>query len=390
MNVLVVSHFYRPYSKVAAQRINYLTDYLDKLNHKVTVIKVSNEVYGNNLTKEEINLANTIKIDSIEAESKVLKIKPLIKLIYIIKYALRINHHLKNKNIDFLYLNGGPFYYFPLARFFKWKYKTKYVLDFRDPWVVGHYNRSSNFFSKCVEKICLKGADLVVNVTGSAMKKQIKAHQIKKSNKFIVIPNGYDESKVPKLNDNFENSNKNQGKLIIGIFGKFSHYKESSVDMLLEAITELSIKNKIKIVHIGEKEKEKYLIEKSKKYGLENILEFNGVLPYEEGIKRLKECNVLMLNHRQPEMVGTKIYDYIYLNKPIVAFPTQSNDEISLLLSNFSNSFLVYSKEELVVSLKRIVEHNLKLLEKEINVKNYSREKQTKKLVDKLIEIEKR
>src|SRR5690606_38588258 len=112
---------------------------------------------------------------------------------------------------------------------------------------------------------------------------------------------------------------------------------------LMNAVISLSETYPVTVYLVGKKEDEfkEYIQNDHKNVSIIQT----GYISYTEGLKILANCHILVLNNRSPNSHGTKIFDYIALNKPIIAFIHQES-EIADLLQPFDNSFIVTNEFE--------------------------------------------
>ena len=65
-NILVVSFFYRPFSKVGAKRTNYLVDFLASKNYKILLFKAADKYYGPDINEKKRKINPKINIKNIK------------------------------------------------------------------------------------------------------------------------------------------------------------------------------------------------------------------------------------------------------------------------------------------------------------------------------------
>lgn len=425
--ILIVSFYYWPYSLIGSKRTIFISNYFAKNGYNIIVVKADDIYYKNNIDKTQY-ISSKIKIINVKIKNSKNRNFNIFKFYSTFKKS--IETIIKNNRIDLIYFSGGPFYYFSLGPYFKKKYKIKYILDFRDIWYrhpyyeMHKYTGIEKFTDKYLENKCIKYADLVIDVTKTASYIRKKIYKKYLQEKFIVIYNGFNS--IDLKNINIDKANKKKFNFIIneknifkiGIFGKFDYYsyyyiklqnekikkskilfnsnvkseynsfKYDQIEWLLELMDYFNIKEKIKeygydslkIYVIGKEEKD--FITKVKNRNMEKYFSFLGVMNYKEGIKFLDLFNAYLLNNAYKIALGTKIFDYIFLNKPILAL-MDKDSEIANLLSNFQTGFVCSNYGELQKNLELILKNEIKLLD--INTKkieNYSREKQTKILLN--------
>jgi glycosyltransferase involved in cell wall biosynthesis len=346
--ILIVTYYFYPCDLIGAKRTSCLANFLDDKEIDITILKADNENYYNRID-DNLYVNSGIRINNV---NNIIKLKSFKESIFwYFSYKKEIQRLIIKEDYDLLYFNGDPFFYFSLGNYFFKKYKIDYILDFRDIWVNGFKTKSNwkgnivQFFKRYFEKKAIKTAKMVIQCTESRTK--IYQDHYKKFNKvkFMTVFNGFDESKLPELEESHVEK-KNNFKL--GIFGKFYYYNPEHALILLNAIKKLKQTTKITIFHIGKKENE--LVDLVKQNELEENFEFLGYKNYSEGLKILNTMDFLILNNRADYELGTKIYDYFFLNKPILSFITP-NSEIWKLLSKFSNTFLIQTPEDFISAI---------------------------------------
>lgn len=346
--ILIVAYYFYPCDLIGAKRTSYLANFLANKWIDITVLKTDNENYYNRIDNN-LYVNSNIKIHNV---NNIIKLKSFKESIFwYFSYKKEMQRLIIKKDYDLIYFSGDPFFYFSLGNYFLKKYNIDYILDFRDIWINGFKIKSNwkgnivQFFKRYFEKKAIKAAKIVIHCTESRTK--IYQDHYKKFNKvkFMTVYNGFDESKLPTL-ENIHIKKENKYKL--GIFGKFSYYDPEHSLILLNAIKEIKQTTKITIYHIGKKENE--LVDLVKQNDLEENFQFVGYKNYTEGLRILNKLDFLILNNRFDHDLGTKIYDYFFLNKPILAFTTPKSD-IWQLLSKFHNTFLIQTPEDFISAI---------------------------------------
>ncbi len=387
--ILIISHYFYPCTTISALRTNYLAMFLKEKNFDLYIIKKAN--------KEKENFKFKLKKDYIYQSMNIYNIninsileKIPLNIGWIPIYALKMFKIIKYTKIDLIYFTGYPFFYFILGSYFKIKYNIQYILDFRDPWYLDliDYKSLNLKFIKIIkyllvkkyvrlfEKVSIKFAKYVINVTESRTLLYKKFYYMYDFRKFITIPNGFDNT--VKLNNCF-NYEVSRDYFNIGILGKFSYYSVDHTELLAKSLSNLRADIPIKLYIIGDDNVllEKYLY----KYHLMENYESLGFLEYENAICILKNMNCLLLNHRDDRSLGTKIYDYIYCNIPIIAI-CNIKSEIAMLLDNFQNAFIIDTDDKLCKSIRDIYLNNISKLDYEYDLRKFSRRQANKKLFD--------
>mgnify|MGYP001765572106 CR=1 FL=1 len=111
--------------------------------------------------------------------------------------------------------------------------------------------------------------------------------------------------------------------------------------------------------------------------GLAASLRFHGFLEYEAGMALMSEMDLLLVNHRSPLLVGTKAYDAIRLNRPVLAL-CRPGDALARLLRPFRHAYLATSAAEAAASLGEIARLRPGCLDPGLDPRPYSREQQAR------------
>ena len=358
--ILIISKDFLNNTVVGSKRVQYLADFLDKKNNIEPVI----------LTKKNNDNMKEFDYKIYTFSEKNFKLN-FGKIINIYQWFVKIIKVINNEtDIKLIYFSGGPFYYFIIAPIIKFLYKINYILDFRDPW---YLNVDKNIIYY-LQKWSIINSLYSVNVTKKLTKKYIKLYPKINKNKFITIMNGYDERNLKKIKEKKERS---YDKIKLAIFGKFAAYRKEDVDLLIKTINYLKQKMDIQVFQIGNYEK--YFINKVQQYNLESNIKFLGPMNYYKGMNILSDMDCFILNNRSKNALGTKIFDYIYLNKPILAF-VDDDYLIHHFLTDFNNYYNVRNFKKLKNALSEIHDKNLNCLDDYLEKDKYSRKEQFNKL----------
>ena len=384
--LLIVTYYFLPYNGIGAKRAFSFANYFADHDWGVIVLKAPDKAYGTNILVNRVKEKSGYETIDVDVDLKT-KNKFLRRTISFYKYKSVISSLIQNRDIDVILFSGGPFFYFPLGSYFKNKFGTNYVLDYRDN-EIGRINSTYKsrvygfFFRHVYDRPAVKNADYIINVTNwNTNKHHFNNKDIEKL-KFITVYNGYDDSKLLKFNDSVEGYKVDPRYFSIGIFGKFAYYNKQHVNLLLRTIRDLEGEGyRLRIYHIGEIET---VFEKAASdLNLGNLVHFVGYVDYAEGMKILKRMNCFVLNNYMAGALGTKIFDYIFLNKPIIGM-IKIPSQISMTLSAFENGYVTEDPKELKNIMRKIVSTKPGFLDEKINITKYARSYQIKKLAEKL------
>lgn len=257
-------------------------------------------------------------------------------------------HFFSNKGIvtnnineaDYLFISMPPFR--NLSFFIK--PKTNIILDIRDGWSIaqetgyGHTTRKKPWKAKItrlIEKFMIKRACITITCTNGLQEylQEVSGKEV------LLIPNGVldDDYKYAKKLIDKKTYLDEKKELVFCCAGQFSEYGVDKVKKLSLTIIKRYRKNKIKIQLIGSnKEKniwlDSFLKEQSNgRAYLEILPSLNRRRLYE--IMAQADYGLTILRDPSYEF-GTKVYDYIALNLPIVNYFAEPN--------NFTDYFDAY------------------------------------------------
>lgn len=383
--ILIVSYYFPPYNGVGGHRSSFLSRFLVKKGYSVTVLKAANKNYHDIQDKNIYKKFKNINIVNIDTENCFLN-----RYVFnYFKFKNAIKKIFKENDISLVIFSGGPFYYFPLGRYFKKHYSIPYILDFRDNIfkkceTVSEY-LYKKFFKIFWDKPSLKEASYIVNVTEQLTKFHREENPNIKKSKFITILNGYNDFLLHDKIKNEIKKNKEKSILHVGIFGKFDYYSRENTETLISSLKNLNFK--VIIHQIGGREER--FITLVREHNLEDNFKFYGYQEYIQGLQILNHMDCFLLNVREGYELGTKIFDYIYLNKPIIAF-SPDQGEVNKVLKKFKYGFCLSQNnpEKLANVLKEIFNMENKLLDiDQRNIEKYSRTYQFEKLLVKIRQI---
>ncbi len=379
MNILVITPYFAPYKDVASRRMISLVKFLIALNNKITVVKLQNDNYPSNAIGEEyIDGARYIEFD--------VKGKTFKESEKILENIL--DNHCEQNSYDIIIVSCGPFFTVTPTKNIGLKYNIPYIMDYRDLWLYKHRPNDTlkKFFGNIksillfnkAEKEALKHCAKFVSVTNGCVRIMEKHYSFIKG-KTSCIYNGYEEEIVEeKINNTIS-----EGKYNLVIFGKLSYYSEEKANLLIKAIAQLiNTGYDISITHIG---KEEPVI---KRILSENAISSEryrclGLVDYASGMAHLKNSDVSISVIDFKIGLGTKLFDYIRINKPIVAL-APPDSEYEEILSQYENAFICQTLEDITNALEKIFSEDIKVLATN-NTEQYSRKMQNE-IYYKLIE----
>ncbi len=399
MKILIIAPYFAPSSEVPSVRMVSFSNYLYQEGFDVTVMCWAEDKLLTIYNKSELNTKIPDGINIITFDSKVRVLPFLDDLRFGRELTSKLDSVLSKNDFQIVFVTCGPYFSLQALPKIKKKYQIPYVLDFRDLGALNYRPRlgtelkihKSAFYKRIIKawyfrKIKNRERRAVLNANGVICISKIDLDIMKEEYKLsphnsIIATNGFDENKLINIYPI-----KNNNTLVGAIFGKFMYYSEKRALSLLKAIDMLNEKNaNIKLVHIGRKNK--YIIETIKKNNInEECYECVGLKEYSEGMKILGSADFFMLEDTSPDDVGTKIYDYIYWNKPIIA-AIPKDIPLAKLVKSFQNGFVCETDQEILNALRKIQIENLKVLDNNFDKTKFSRKYQNMKMKDLLEKV---
>ena len=369
MRVLIVAPYFPPYKSVGALRMASLARYL--LLHGIETDILTNTVDGEaeiESTYHYVDIKNT-------GEKYYTRFKRNQ-----MEYCEAFRKVCINRHPDVVIVSGGPFYTFRIAQYAK-ESGLPCILDFRDPWIFEYRGAKSfftvkNIISKFIElpweREAVHAATCVVTVTDGWKAQFEKAYPFSKS-KFMVIENGYDDALLQAISLDAPRHSK---KITLAAFGKLFYYTQEYSKVFLNAYRKLQ--DRVDLMQIGQKETESDELLTNCGISLDKLYA-TGFLNYQEGIKQLNQADAFLLIDSRRNAIGTKIYDYIYLNKPII-YVGPKRTVLAQIISRFENGFVCSNEQETEEALNNI--KSGMRLDEHIDISKYSRSAQNQNWIE--------
>lgn len=356
---------------VGKMRMVSLVKYL-KDDHSVTVIQ--NSISSYDVITNEAPIEN---VRVVEANVKDSFISDLCEYKRVVKKELEINPY------DVVLITVGPYFTLPLVKLIKRTSRIPVIVDYRDLWTNSYREHDAKSTLKtilktyCVERPALKKADAYTSCDERSVEVLSKQYSFLHNAPKQHIYNGYDDAELKDVL--IETTRKYlQGKTNIGIYGKFESYiGHDNVKWFVEELIELSEKKdeKIKIIHYGRREEYFESVLRNSKIEYD----WRGFVEYKVGMNALsKEADVLLAANDVMIGYGTKVFDYIYLNKPIVMFAFEESD-LKTFVKSFENGYSFTTREELKDILTELAEKRPCILAQDLNPELYGRARQNRR-----------
>lgn len=366
MRILMLSPAFAPYSGVGAARMTSLAEYLVSKSCKLTVVVYDREYFNGDCFERKIPLE--INIVSVKVDGNI---------IHNLKKTLM--NVMEKSHYDICISSVGPYESMYVIRNIMQKYHTKYIIDYRDMWIFsGTECEQLTFIQKLkrtmmdyinlfFERKAVKGAIAFVAVTDNNRKELVKRYP-KWKGKFKTIFNGYEDLPNKQETEHDEKTYK------IGIAGKMSYYNPKMTEEIFSVLSRFNKNGKrVVLEHIGNEDKitDKLL----EKYGNRSMFYKNyGEMSHPNTMLKMMEMDALLVVNAHRSGFGTKVFDYIALNKPII-YAGVCLSELSKFVEQFEEGMVCGDEIEFGQVLCSLLDRRPKTLTTE-DTTIYSREVQ--------------
>lgn len=423
---LILSYFFPPCNLTAAQRIGSWANYLSEFGYYPIV--VTRNWTGKEYTEQQRleSSGDAIRIEKNKnAEIHYLPYKATWRDRFFIKSNLsylylylsktltafnlifqnffirfipfnNLYHHarellINDKTIQVLIISGSPFEQFYFGYLLKKEFPNiKWIADYRDEWTTSEiidfvglkkWICSFQIFS---EKKWLKKADLITANTNYASEK-LNTFLSKKTKKLL---NGFD-FELPSQNSTLSFNT-------LKIVHNGTLYPSQDISLLAEALNEIIIPNDFTVqlsfpgIKIYNEVAEK--TEKAFKNTAISLLLTERISSAEVLKMQLNADLLLMVAHKGKKgIIGSKLYEYIGLQKRILLCPSD-NDELEETLLSTNLGIVVSEKEQLKLILKDLIAEKMKFGALTTNanideINKFNRKNQVKLLADYINEL---
>ncbi len=431
MNVLFLVYEFPPLNSGGSHRPFRFSKYLQQfgINPVIITPEVSDEKYDNSLL-EELNdikiirtpIGKSIKFEKILSKNYFNILNPEAKRWT--QYLYPILEKLV-KEIDFkaMYVTAPPFSIADLGVEVSKKFNIPLILDMRDHW--SHWNITP-FTSYMHYRLILrkenqwfKHASAVLAVTEQMVEDFEKIHPNIDKNKFYTVRNSYVKEIVNISDEILVRKPSKEKPLKIGYVGSFYYHpyqrklifdpwwkkkphqwlqytprKEDwlyrspyfffkTLEQFIDKYPDLA--EFIKVEFIGAKPE--WLVDMIKEFNLQNYVTLKGFLPHHESISFQKECDALLSTSLKvidgkDYCIAGKSYEYMYQQKPVLAFMTEGSQKSFLEKSGISLIFNADDVEKNVEVLKDFILGKIKFHPNGGFMKQIDTKQTTEKLAD--------
>lgn len=379
-NVLIVAYYFPPYAGVTA-RIEKNYKYLPKFGWNPLILTVDPRYYNEKVILEKnIQSSNIYRIPYIKIPFASLLVRGFLPLLVLI-YSL-----FNYKKINAIYLTGGVFFPFIVTTIVTGIFKMPSILDFRDSWSInyGFDGRKKQGFKANIkekilgvlEKISIHYATEVIFAT-SHLQDEYEQLFPTYTHKFHTINNGIDP-------DDFVNITPKkitQGKTII-VTGKFYLYTPSVIPYFMELLKNYS---DITFIYVGSEHE--IIKQFAKQFNVQKQVITYKYQLYEKTLELIAGADYCIVTTGMVNGLGTKIFDYLALSKPVLCF-VPKNSILTTTLGSLDNIIICEPKYTLTTvdnGIKKLI-HSNNMDNQEV-LKDFSRVYSSEKLAQYLSKI---
>ncbi|MGB6974749.1 MAG: glycosyltransferase [Terracidiphilus sp.] len=229
---------------------------------------------------------------------------------------------IQRRNIDLVLITAPPFSSVLLAPRLHARFPgLSIVVDFRDEWLATSidlisFSRSARArrIAHQAEAAAVASATAVVAVTEPARRLLQERYPDQPAEKFHLMPNGYDATRLPRESPQLPASQ--DRPVLLTYLGTL--YGSTEPSALIEAIRTLSaeIRSRLRVRFIGRVEDPVF---RESLLELGETVELCAFMPQAQALRALAEGDYALLITHDPVNVSAKFYDYLGAGKPIVA-----------------------------------------------------------------------
>jgi glycosyltransferase involved in cell wall biosynthesis/2-polyprenyl-3-methyl-5-hydroxy-6-metoxy-1,4-benzoquinol methylase len=239
----------------------------------------------------------------------------------------KANQLIKEKKYRLVITSGFPFTSHILGYFLKRRMNVFWIADYGDPWSI-RVNKKPTSLRNCINRIIetrlLKKVDRVI-VTNNAIKEAFQfTFPFLSEAQIRVIGQGYD----PGLYEKSPQNTSDKFRIVYtGIFYNTDIRNHHPFFEALKSLIDLNLETVI-AGDIGRED-----LEFVKSQGLEDIVQFLGLIPHSRAISCQKEGSLLLLiGNASPLQIPGKVFEYFAACRPILCISdTPENPDCQLV-----------------------------------------------------------
>jgi hypothetical protein len=360
--VLIISPHFVPSNAADMHRIRMSLPYFDKLGWEAEVVTVLENYYD--IVKDPLLLESvpkSINVHYVKALPKKWTSKiglGSLALRSFFFYKKYVSNLLSQKKYDLIYFSTTEFPLCVLGAYWRKKFNTPYVIDMQDPWhsdyylnVPKHQQPKKYWFSyrlhKYLEPIAMKSVSGIVSVSEKYIQTLKSRYKTLTHLPCEVITFGaFDlDFKIALANDDKLNLhyNKREGIINLVYVGRGGLDMEISLNTLFlnfkaGLVKEFELFKNVQLHFIGTSYAPsamaiQTILPIAASYELSNhVIEHTDRIGFYESIKNLNFADGLfIIGSNDKAYTASKLYPYIYANKPLLAVFNSSSSVVNIL-----------------------------------------------------------
>ncbi len=227
---------------------------------------------------------------------------------------------MKQHQCDLIFSTFGPASNHLVAWTLKKICKKPWIADFRDVWTT---NKNMFFptplhrkLQQYLEKQMIRSADLITSV-GEHINQDLR-HHAPNSDKFVTVTNGFDPEMIDEVRK--ESGQSSNQTFTIGYMGAF--YGDRCPDAFFTSIEQLIDERRIEATQIRIKFVSNLKLLPDKFRHIRAITDLKPLCSQKEALKIISDASTLLVmveEEMKDHIVNAKIFDYMALQKPILA-----------------------------------------------------------------------
>jgi glycosyltransferase involved in cell wall biosynthesis len=254
---------------------------------------------------------------------------------WILPAARTATELVRNNGIDLICSTAPPFSPHLAALLVKRRTGVRWLVEFRDPWTDNPskpaFVRSawSDAAERWLEQTALRQADAIVTVTDAFARVLRTRLPAAKASKVSIVRNGIDDLDPPRAPD----SHPARHVVYVG-----SLYGQRDPRPFFRSLARLRARGllpvPLNVEFIGDC---RWLMGESMQnavteLGLGDIIHFIDPLPHADCLRRIRQADLLLLlAQHQPLQVPNKLYEYLGVRTPVLAFADKDGETAAML-----------------------------------------------------------
>lgn len=237
---------------------------------------------------------------------------------------------------------GPPFHSFIAAYYMARIFDAKFVIDYRDEWTECPFSFvDKSDFDNWWERRCLNCADAVIFTTQSQIEHNRKIFNTGDSNRFHLIPNGWEPTDFNEINFDNKYAKKTE-TLILSFLGRLGDH--TLPGPFLDEIEKIfhrraDLQKKVKLQFVGQRSQKSE--EQLAQFAFpQNLIIYDHVVKKEANRLMYESSGLLIFYTKKfKRYIPGKLYDYLASGRPIVVFGTLG--EVPNILKKLKLGYLI-------------------------------------------------